>query len=531
MATFYSKERSKYGNLTGQVIIWPVQYEGNPTEGTNPKNLPAGYLKCDGSKYLADDYPRLAAILGTGTNTKFMKKNLDNTDFETINATQFMVPDFGSKYPEPTTGANAGVYNNVRLKNSNNQEVSRSGIAIEATNQTGSDTATITYRGDITLPSQEIPITGKPGYTYAGTNHRTDDVAVDEDQIHPHTHDHSGKRARNMTRFAEGTSATETNDLARREGECGNFNASTINVYDWLYMTRFDQSATVTVKSGYTCTGTGSGWTVTATGASGGGGTNCTTEEVAKNSSDSSGGSTNPAGSKQEVCKAIEFWNPNAGYGSYGGQSWACTSPITATGYNNGCIEGGNPNQAEFKAGCILVATTWFDGRSAWGSPNNQDTAQYTNNIEVCVPFTGLCQCLSSSTSSGGPGQPIQQPSTYVAGGTSPNVPVDFAGNSLADVLPLQSNNNYNRNADGYTAIEHVTMETAPLVTTSDPTIHNHRIDIDSSSSDHTYKVKTESIAVNPENLKTTMDIGTDSSPSIDGATSPFIIMEYLIKT
>ena len=142
-----------------------------------------------------------------------------------------------------------------------------------------------------------------------------------------------------------------------------------------------------------------------------------------------------------------------------------------------------------------------------------------------------MCQCLSSSTSSGGPGQPIQQPSTYVAGGTSPNVPVDFAGNSLADVLPLQSNNNYNRNADGYTAIEHVTMETAPLVTTSDPTIHNHRIDIDSSSSDHTYKVKTESIAVNPENLKTTMDIGTDSSPSIDGATSPFIIMEYLIKT
>ena len=80
MAKFYSKERSKYGNLTGQIIIWPVQYEGNPSEGNNPKNLPAGYLKCDGTKYNADDYPRLASILGTGTNTKFMKKNLDNTD-------------------------------------------------------------------------------------------------------------------------------------------------------------------------------------------------------------------------------------------------------------------------------------------------------------------------------------------------------------------------------------------------------------------------------------------------------------------
>tara|TARA_B100001250_G_scaffold29682_1_gene24418 strand:- start:2062 stop:3642 length:1581 start_codon:yes stop_codon:yes gene_type:complete len=526
MATFYAKERAKYGNLTGQIIIWPVEYEGDPTEGNNAKNLPAGYLKCNGAKYSADDYPRLAAVLGTGTATKFMKKNLDNSNFETINESQFMVPDFGSKYPEPTTGANAGVYNNVRVKNSNNQEVSRSGIAIEATNQTGSDTATIIYRGDITLPSQEIPITGKPGYTYGGTNHRTDEVAVDEDQIHPHMHAHTAKRARNMTRHAEGASPTETNDIARREGECGNWNASTINVYDWLYMTRFDQSANVTVKSGYTCTGVGTGWTVTSNG-----GSNCTTEEVAKNASDSSASSNNPAGSRQEVCKAMTFWNPNSGYGSYSGNSWACTSPITATGYNNGCIEGGNPNQSEFKAGCIQVTDIWYDGGETWGSPNNQDRAQWTNNWEICIPLTGLCSCLSSNTNVGsGTGQPIKQNATYVAGLTNPNVPVDFANNSLADVLPLQSNEAFNAATTGFTAVEHVTQDTAPLVQTTDPTIHDHRIDIDNTA-DHTYKVKTEAISVNPENLSTTMDIGTNSSPSIDGASSPFIIMEYLIKT
>ena len=56
------------------------------------------------------------------------------------------------------------------------------------------------------------------------------------------------------------------------------------------------------------------------------------------------------------------------------------------------------------------------------------------------------------------------------------------------------------------------------------------RVDIDATAT-HTYKVKTDAITVNPENLSTTMEIGTDSSPSIDGATSPFIIMEYLIKT
>ena len=539
MAKFYSKERAKYGNLTGQIIIWPVQYEGTPTEGNNPTNLPAGYLKCDGAKYNADDYPRLAAILGTGTATKFMKKNLDNTDFETINPTQFMVPDFGSKYPEPTTGANAGVYNNIRLNNSVNQEVSRSGIAIEATNQTGSSTATIIYRGDITLPSQEIPITGKPGYIYGGTNHRTEQVAVDEQALHPHTHTHSGKRARNMTRFSEGTSATETNDLARKEGECGNWNATTINVYDWLWATRFDQGSTVTVKNGYSCTGAGSGFIKSARSWNGSGYdtlTGCTTEEIAKNptSIGASGNdrkkSNNPAGSRQEVCKAIVYWDPNLGYSGYSGLAVACTSPITTTGYNNGCIEG-MANEAEFKAGCILAAQTSFDGEQTWGSPNNSNTATITDTLEGCVPFTGLCICGAlQNQQPTSVGQPINQPATYVAGLTNPNVPVDFANNSLADVLPLQTNENYTLANEGYTAIEHVFTDTTNLVQSTDPTIHDHRVDIDATAT-HTYKVKTEAITVNPENLSTTMEIGTDSTPSIDGATSPFIIMEYLIKT
>ena len=529
MATFYSKERAKYGNLTGQIIIWPVEYDGNPTEGNNPKNLPAGYLKCDGSKYLADDYPVLASILGTGTNTAFMKKKLNNDDFETINENQFMVPDFGSKYPEPTTGANAGVYNNIRLNNSNNQEVSRSGIAIEATNQTGSDTTTITYSGDITLPSQEIDITGKPGYTYAGSTHRTDEVSVEEDAIHPHMHTHSAVRARNMTRFAHGTGASETNDNPRREGVCGLMNASTINVYDWLWMTRFDQSASVTVKNGYTCTGAGSGKIVTATAHNNsGGGSNCTTEEVAKNPSDSNAQSVNPAGSRQEVCKAINYWNPNDGTSNDGG-AWYCQSIVSSTGYYGGCIEG-SPQTYEFSAGCIQAADTWYDCEYAWGSPNNQTTCAFKSNAVINVFGLGSICLPFSSSGTGGPGQKIKQPATYVAGLTNPTVPVDFANNSLADVLPLQSNLQYPSQSSGFTALEHTTYDTLQLTQTTDPTIHSHRVDIDATSS-HTYKVKTEAIAVNPENLSTTMDIGEDSSPSIDGATSPFIIMEYLIKT
>ena len=79
MPAFYARERAKYGNLTGQVIIWPVQYDGDPTNALNAQNLPAGYLKCDGTKYLADDYPALAAVLGVGTACKFARRNADGT--------------------------------------------------------------------------------------------------------------------------------------------------------------------------------------------------------------------------------------------------------------------------------------------------------------------------------------------------------------------------------------------------------------------------------------------------------------------
>ena len=76
MAVHYTKERSKYGTLTGSVIIWPVE-NLSPKNPNNPDSiavLPAGYLRCDGSKYNAKDYPNLAEVCGTGQNCKFLKE-------------------------------------------------------------------------------------------------------------------------------------------------------------------------------------------------------------------------------------------------------------------------------------------------------------------------------------------------------------------------------------------------------------------------------------------------------------------------
>ena len=48
MAKLYSNERSKYGNLTGQIIVWPVEINPDINSSSNKENLPSGYLRCDG---------------------------------------------------------------------------------------------------------------------------------------------------------------------------------------------------------------------------------------------------------------------------------------------------------------------------------------------------------------------------------------------------------------------------------------------------------------------------------------------------
>lgn len=458
MATFYSKERAKYGNLTGQIIIWPVQYDGDPSDATNARNLPAGYLKCDGAKYLAQDYPALAAVLGTGPQTKFARRNIDGTTLETINADQFVVPDLGSKYPEPTSGANAGSYNNIRLDNALGNEVSRSGIGIEAVSAIG-DTVRITYSGTISVPSQEIEIRGKPSYTYAGDTHYTDSEGVEETMIHPHAHFHSATRARNLAVPESGS----TSPLP--EGKTGRRNASTIAIQDWL---------------------------------------------------DNTKNSSGKPGSAQEPCRAITKWSPGTGGGPISTQNFGVGTQQTI--YWGGCIFGAE--QTAYTYGCLNNDAFTLDGSSLEGSPDGSNTVRFKNVLELL----GACAFIGSGAAASFTND---VPATYIQGATG--VPVDFLGNSLYDVVPLQSNQEA-KDTDVTTDIDNAVTDTIDLAIAAgtDPTRHNHRIDLVSNT--HTYKVKTRAVIVPPENLITTMDIAADSSVSIDSATSPFIVMEYLIK-
>ena len=56
MATIYSKERGKYGNITGQIIVWPVEVDNSITSTSSKRDLPGGYLRCDGTIYNAIDH-------------------------------------------------------------------------------------------------------------------------------------------------------------------------------------------------------------------------------------------------------------------------------------------------------------------------------------------------------------------------------------------------------------------------------------------------------------------------------------------
>jgi hypothetical protein len=196
MPVHYTRERTKYGTLTGSIIVWPVELASpnNPNNIDNAKVLPAGYLRCDGSKYKAADYPLLAEVCGTGPTCKFAKLDQNGDPVITIGTDEFVVPDLGSKFPRPVSGGDAGVFNNIIEQTKNNTFIKRSGMGVDISSNVGS-VATVTYSGSFIVPAQTIPLKGKPKWTW-GTNSRTDPEAVENAQIHPHMHFSNTTRVR-----------------------------------------------------------------------------------------------------------------------------------------------------------------------------------------------------------------------------------------------------------------------------------------------------------------------------------------------
>ena len=464
MPVILSREKSKYGSGVGTIICWPVELSTrDPNNEDNIRKLPAGYLKCDGTIYKAEEYPQLAEILGVGGASKFARRDISDAFIDSVDDDEFIVPDLGSKFLKPTTGGSAGLYINIAKTDQSGQERRRSGMGIESSAIAGSTTGNTTvipvsYTGAFTVPSQQISLQGKPAWSKGtGNSGFTDSEAVDSQALHAHMHFSQTNRLRIKT-------TNEVTD-AQSQGIGSYYNATTIPIEMWLDKSRYNFNA------------------------------------------------SNPKGTMQQPCWAIasgatSLDPSDAVQGSFGFE----------VVYSNYCYDlRGASGLNSMRYYCLLTQNTDINLTNVQ-IPGGQPP----NYISFGLGF-GTCNQQDSGFDDNEIGT---VPATYIAG--AQGVPEDWKGVSLADVLPLNQNSD-SKSSTAYPQVNNVLSDVEELVQTAgDPTIHNHKILLDVGN--HTYKIKTNGFLLSPDNLQTTLTLQIDQVASLDQVTSPYIIMEYLIK-
>lgn len=189
MPAFYTREKSKYGGIVGtiQAYTTTLSQSNNPADFVS--KLPAGYLRCDGSILDASQYPLLAAILGTGSQSKFARNPDDLAQDE------FQLPDLGSKYIRAANSS--GGYLNDEVGNTGQY---RAGVELEA-DILGSASKTITYNGNfkVLANSDPIPFDGTPLYTAGDSEFQSKNGLATSDTFQAHGHDISRRAILNYT--------------------------------------------------------------------------------------------------------------------------------------------------------------------------------------------------------------------------------------------------------------------------------------------------------------------------------------------
>ena len=217
MPAFYNKEKSKHGTMTGTIISFPVQLsEDEPKAQTNLALIPAGYLRCDGRILFAIEYPELAAVLGTGTSSTFIK------DGQALTDEQFQLPDLRNKNIRSTTSANIGQYNDLVVQDQNNEDMDKAGIALDVVQNIESPYE-LTYTGEFYIPPQTIDLRGEPRFSL-DTGVYTSSVEVPDNAFQPHMHRAFTSRARQKDRNGNYFSARQKNHIRTK---------SSLNVCQW----------------------------------------------------------------------------------------------------------------------------------------------------------------------------------------------------------------------------------------------------------------------------------------------------------
>lgn len=186
----YAREKSKFGGYCGCIIMHSTPGIGvtnDPSSAVFKTNLPAGYLKCDGSIKSAKEFYALSKILGVGDDCRFKKDNaiLRNADADTGDLGQFQLPDLGSKIIIPNRSTGTYVNEKVELETSTVNVVNRVGPQIEVVSNVG-NRIEANYIGNVQV-SEKTQINFNGNARYVMTGNLSDTVlSIENFQGHAH---------------------------------------------------------------------------------------------------------------------------------------------------------------------------------------------------------------------------------------------------------------------------------------------------------------------------------------------------------
>ena len=186
----YTREKSRYGGIVGTVIVHSTPGLGSvndPNSVNYRRELPAGYLRCDGSILNAKDYIALSQVLGTGGESRFRKENsnLVEPNPETGELGQFQLPDLGSKLI--LGGRGSGIYNNYTVDRGvvEANPTTRVGPQINVTSNFGSR-ITANFIGNVRISaSGQLDFLGNPRYNI---QRATSEEILNIDSFQGHAH-------------------------------------------------------------------------------------------------------------------------------------------------------------------------------------------------------------------------------------------------------------------------------------------------------------------------------------------------------
>lgn len=218
----YTRERSRYGGCTGQILVHSSPGLGSvndPTSLAFRTQIPAGYLRCDGSILNASDYYNLAQFLGVGGETRFKRDGatIREPDATQNDLGQFQLPDLGSKVI--IGGRGTGLYNNdfIDTGAEGNVVTNRVGPQIEVVCNFG-NTITASYVGNMQLAaSGTINMLGNPRYNM---ERETSETRLNIDNFQGHAHNTTNTAYLNHT-DNHATAFFGGKDYARRLANSG----------------------------------------------------------------------------------------------------------------------------------------------------------------------------------------------------------------------------------------------------------------------------------------------------------------------